>query len=154
MLFRSNSGIYTVVLVAGVSGCNSSDTQTVVLANPQASFTASETVICQGESINFTNTGTSAGFNWTFGDPGSGGNNTSTLEDPSHLFNSSGTFTVTLVVTANGCSDTATLSIRVKPKPTIAFGANDRTACDTTFTVQFADSTGGIVSWEIGRAHV
>ncbi len=142
-----NSGIYTVILVAGVAGCNSSDTQTVVLANPQAAFTASEMVICQGETVNFTNTGTQAGFNWNFGDPSSGANNTSVLEDPSHLYNNSGNYTVTLVVTANGCSDTATLSIRVKPKPTIAFGANDRAACDTSFTVQFADSTGGIVSW-------
>jgi PKD repeat protein len=35
-------------------------------------------------------------LNWDFGDPSSGGNNTSTLSHPTHIFSAPGTYTVTL----------------------------------------------------------
>ncbi len=38
-------------------------------------------------------------YNWNFGDPGSGANNTSTLASPSHTFTAPGTYTVTLTTT-------------------------------------------------------
>ena len=44
-------------------------------------------------------------WNWNFGDPISGPNNTSFLQNPTHAFSAAGTYTVTLIVQyiANGC---------------------------------------------------
>jgi PKD repeat protein len=43
---------------------------------------------------------------WSFGDPNSGANNTSTLSNPSHQFSTCGTFNVCLTFSAgNGCAD-------------------------------------------------
>ena len=50
------------------------------------------------------------GWSWDFGQPSSGSNNTSTLQNPSHDYNSQNSlFTVTLTVTRAG-GDTATFS--------------------------------------------
>ena len=46
------------------------------------------------------------GISWNFGDPASGANNTSTLTSPSHLYPSSGTYTVQLVLYYNCANDT------------------------------------------------
>ncbi|MEI6816764.1 MAG: PKD domain-containing protein [Bacteroidota bacterium] len=49
------------------------------------------------------------GWQWNFGDPGSGGNNTSNLQNPTHSFTASGNYTVQLVtISDHGCHDTVT----------------------------------------------
>ncbi|MCE7923245.1 MAG: choice-of-anchor D domain-containing protein, partial [Haliscomenobacteraceae bacterium CHB4] len=46
-------------------------------------------------------------YSWDFGDPGSGANNTSALQNPTHTFSAPGTYTVSLTVTdADGVSCT------------------------------------------------
>ena len=46
---------------------------------------------------------------WNFGDPGSGADDSSTLQRPSHRYAAPGTYTVTLTVTdANGLTATIT----------------------------------------------
>jgi gliding motility-associated-like protein len=48
-------------------------------------------------TVNFTNTSTLCpATTWDFGDPASGTNNTSTLANPTHIFSSPGTYTITL----------------------------------------------------------
>jgi gliding motility-associated-like protein len=70
---------------------------------------------CAGpNTVNFTNTtgpciGTSS---WNFGDPASGVKNTSVLNNPSHTFSNSGTFTVTLT-SAAPCSPAGIVSMPV-----------------------------------------
>ncbi|MFZ5552219.1 MAG: PKD domain-containing protein [Bacteroidota bacterium] len=79
-------------------------------AAPVASFTADQTSICAGDTVNFTNTSTGAPFtsiNWTFagGTPSS-----STVANPSVIYSTPGTYTVTLsVVNASG-NDTETIT--------------------------------------------
>lgn len=46
--------------------------------------------------------GVIAGYSWNFGDPASGGANTSTLPNPVHTYSAPGTYTATLTVTDNG----------------------------------------------------
>ncbi len=56
-----------------------------------------------GNAVNFTNksvNGTS--YNWSFGD-----GQTSTAPNPSHTYNDSGTYTVRLITSKSGCSDTS-----------------------------------------------
>jgi PKD repeat protein len=51
-------------------------------------------------------------FSWNFGDPLSGASNTSSLQDPYHIFSNPGTYTVVLTtVDSNNCSSTFSSSI-------------------------------------------
>jgi len=89
-----------------------------------AAFTFSPTVpTCSSTPVNFYNQSTGAiSFLWNFGNPASGSNNTSTQQNPTHLFiaygNGTEQFVVTLIVTfINNCVDTATNLVAVKQSP-------------------------------------
>ncbi|MFI5202999.1 MAG: PKD domain-containing protein [Flavobacteriales bacterium] len=74
---------------------------------PVASFSVSDTTLCAGDIINFTDasTGTPTSWNWSF----SGGNPaTSTLQNPSAQYNTNGSFTTSLIVKNVCSSDTLT----------------------------------------------
>lgn len=123
----SSPGTYTVCLtVADSSGltCNSCQTVTVPSsAGCQAYFNATQT---PGTTIfNFTNQsqGNATYFFWNFGDGG-----TSNLQNPSHAYNMSGTYSVCLTITDSlaGCSDMYCDSILV----------GGGILCDATFGYQ------------------
>ena len=83
----------TGVLLAGVGGA------------PVADFSASATSGTRPLDIDFTDlsTGTIDSWSWDFGDGG-----TSTAQNPSHTYNSTGHFTASLTVTGPAGSDTET----------------------------------------------
>ena len=76
--------------------------------NPQAGFNANPTTGTTPLTVQFTNTSTGTPtptYLWDFGDPASGGNNSSTLTNPSHTYNAAGTYSVKLTATnSNGSS--------------------------------------------------
>jgi len=103
----STAGTYTVSLTANNN--NGFDTETKVnyitvtpfTIVPVAGFTADATSTCTGV-VNFTNTSVDASsYLWDFGD-----GNTSTDENPTHVYTTSGTFTVTLTASNSYSSDT------------------------------------------------
>ncbi|MFZ7122771.1 MAG: PKD domain-containing protein [Bacteroidota bacterium] len=143
----NTAGTYTVTLTAGVNGCDSSYTMQVSILQPVADFSASDTSICLGETVQFTNTGSSGSLNWNFGDPASGSNNTSTLANPTHTFNTVGTFVTQLIVSVGNCRDTITRNIQVNPPPVAAFTSPDRQGCSVPFPVTFNATTPGISGW-------
>jgi gliding motility-associated-like protein len=100
--------VYTIDVV-DANGCTSIQQSTLVKVNntPVPGFTSMEAT-CPPIAVNFTNTTDSAVYYlWDFGDPSSGANDTSTQFSPSHLYNTGGNYTVTLIaVNAYGCSDT------------------------------------------------
>lgn len=117
-------GTYSVSLIA-FSDKNCSDTisqNIAVYPYPQVSFTAPGT--CKGAVVNFQNNstisaGSITGYNWNFGNSGS------TLQNPSHTFNSDGTFNVMLTATSNqGCSSTFTAPVTIHPLPIVNFNVN------------------------------
>lgn len=144
------SGTYTVTLTAGTSPCPSTYTTTVTVhAIPTSSYIYNQ--ICGGQTVNFTSTSTIAStdtiasYLWNFGDPGSGGNNTSTLSNPSHTFSTSGTFTVTLVTTSTfGCTNTSQQVIVVGPSPVALFSAT--TVCTNT-PMSFTNNSQNSANW-------
>lgn len=81
---------------------------------PQADFTASNTVICAGETVNFTNTSTQypTDYSWSF--PG-GSPAVSTDQNPTVTFNTPGTHTVQLTATNQWGSTVKTMQITVNP---------------------------------------
>lgn len=74
---------------------------------PVAAFTG-DTLLCAGTAAAFYNNSTSpcalvSGWTWDFGDPASGSSNTSALENPQHIYNAPGFYTVTLI--SRSCGD-------------------------------------------------
>lgn len=146
-------GTYTVILTATNSSGSTNDTNYItVYAAPTVAFTANDTsTACGTKTVTFTNSTTpNAGgptlYLWDFGDGDS-----STAANPTHTYTSSGTFSVSLVVTnSNGCTQTLTKSnyITVAPTPTIDFTANNTGGCNAPFSVTFTNNTTGGVSYQ------
>ena len=62
------------------------------------------------------------GYSWDFGDPASGADNTSNLQNPVHTFNAAGDYDVTLSIsTDDGCQVSITKTITVEPPPAVDF---------------------------------
>jgi len=133
-----NYGTFNITLaVTSDSGCADSAVLPVqVFAVPSAGFAANG--ICLYDSVFFTNTSTInnggiTSWNWNFGN-----GNTSTTQNPWHLFSTDGNYNVTLIVTSDSsCTDTIVQSVQVYPAPTAGFSSTS--VCfgiPTTFTDQ------------------
>jgi PKD repeat protein len=80
-----------------------------VPTNPQAAQTVSFQDLSRGNPT---------GWLWDFGDPGSGGSNSSTARNPDHTYQQAGTYTVRFTVSASGAtSNSATRQIVIAAKP-------------------------------------
>ncbi|HXR80870.1 MAG TPA: PKD domain-containing protein, partial [Saprospiraceae bacterium] len=82
---------------------------------------------CANANITFENLTTFlpgetiTGWNWNFDDPASGADNTSLLQDPTHVFSAGGDYEVTLKVTMmSGCQTTASRMIHISEGPVLA----------------------------------
>jgi gliding motility-associated-like protein len=98
---------------------------------------------CDNLDFNFKNENSSLlnlTFDWNFGDPGSGVNNTSTSEFPPHTFSAPGEYTIKLIVNKNTpCVDSTTAVVRAWPGFVPAF-APLTPKCKNT-PIQFTDLT-------------
>jgi len=105
-------GTYNVTLNGYSQAGNLSATvnsQIAVFPSPVANFSAYPPIVGQpGQTVFFTDNSINAWtWAWNFGDPGSGANNTATIQNPGHTYAQNGNYTVTLIVTNNyGCADT------------------------------------------------
>lgn len=120
------TGEYSVTLIVS----NGTEADTTVKESfihvynfPEAGFTAD--TVCFGSPTQFTdlsvaNGGTITSWAWNFGDPASG-SDTSSLQNPTHVFSAAGTYTVSLTATSNGtCSNTYSMEAQVHEIPGIA----------------------------------
>lgn len=145
-------GTYTVILTATNANGSTKDTNYItVYAAPSVAFTANDTsTACGSKTVLFTNqtvpnAGGSTSYLWDFGDGDS-----STVASPTHTYNTSGTYHVTLIaVNSNGCTKTLTKNnyITVAPTPTISFTANGTSGCNAPFSTTFTNNTTGGVSY-------
>jgi PKD repeat protein len=152
----AGAGTYTSVLkVTTDRGCLSTTTRSVVVnPSPVANFTYTA-AHCANSPVQFTDQSQTSGgpaitgWLWNFGDPGSGSSNTSTLQNPVHSFSTSGSYTVTLVVSSSGgCSSVVSKTVSVGSSPVAQFTSD--TACAgsaTHFTDQSVANAASIVSW-------
>lgn len=110
----SASGQYVVTVTDNDNGCTNTATVNVTTTSITAAFTANPMSGTAPLLVNFTNQTPGVGniYSWNFADDN---NNTSSLTDPSHTYNTTGTYVVTLTVTdvSGLCSATATLAIEV-----------------------------------------
>ncbi len=110
-------------------------------AAPVANFTAASTNICGG-TAQFTDlTGSATSWNWTFGD-----GSTSTQQNPTHIYNTSGTYSVKLVIQNCAGRDSITknsfLTINIPTPPSVVVPA----ACAPA-TVALTATASGQVNW-------
>ncbi|MEO0726085.1 MAG: PKD domain-containing protein [Bacteroidota bacterium] len=92
-------------------------------------------------------------WDWDFGDPASGGDNTSTDKDPIHTFSADGDYTVTLTVTmSSGCTTTRSQTVSIFPYPFTNFAEPD-VSCAMTSLEFIADveATVSDVVWDFGE---
>ncbi len=138
-------------------GCYSDTTTMSILINPlpTAGFNYSPPS-CETKTIGFTdasapNAGILTNWLWDFGDPSSGAANSSTQQNPTHVFANAGTYMVRLIATSSkGCvSDTFTRPVIINPQPKPGFISPK--VCLSDAFAQFIDTshiaTGMIVSW-------
>ena len=151
----NTNGTFTVKLTA--SNAAGPNTKTMVgyitvASQPVASFSATQTTGPAPLGVSFTDTSTNSptSWLWDFGDPASGSvNNTSSLQNPSHTYNTDGTYTVTLTATNVGGSNSITQSayITVATPPTANFTATPTSGL-APLPVQFNDtSTNNPTAW-------
>ena len=104
----SSPGTYIVTTVDG--NCTANDTIVVnSVPGVTAQFTA-PVAAPMNSTVNFTDqsAGSPNGFDWRFGD-----GNSSTQQNPTHIYTAMGTFTVTLVVDNGSCFATTTTDITI-----------------------------------------
>ena len=104
------------------------------LANVQANFSANKFSGCSPLVVTFSNTSQPSNSNW-FWDFGNG--NTSTLANPSAVFNVSGVYQVKLVVSNGTQKDSVTKAITVFRLPQVEFHAVQTDVCqgDSLFLI-------------------
>jgi len=154
-------GSYVITLkIVTQQGCENEYTRPVtVLPGPGAEFSYTNT--CVNTAVDFTNlTNTNGGtvlvnFLWNFGDPVSGINNTSDLENPLHIYSSAGDYLVLLlVVNSDGCTDTISHQLSILPKPLVDYSwANTCVGMSTQFSVDLTVTNVAAVEvfeWDFG----
>ncbi len=145
------TGIYDPFLVVrDTLGCTDTAFSHIEITQVIAGFRAASTNACNGVAMQFTDTSNFASsWLWNFGD-----GSTSTLQNPTHVYNANGSYTVTLTVTYNGCTDTRTQTSYINVTDPINFqiSANSTSACNAPFNVSFTNNAIGAssVSWNFG----
>lgn len=134
------AGTYSVSLTVTKDGNNSTESKSNYIHTyntPTADF--EESMLCEDTPIDFSdlsnpNGGTITKWMWNFGDPTSGIYDTSTMQNPSHIYTTPGTYTVSLSVTNDGvCTDTHNKEIEVGAKPAQAsIPQGDATLCQAS----------------------
>ena len=115
---------------------------------PVANFSGSPTSGTAPLTVSFidTSSGPPTSWAWTFGDGG-----TSTAQSPSHVYNTAGTYSISLQVANSLGNNTLTktnyISVAAPQPPTANFNGSPTNGI-TPLTVSFTDtSTGGPTSW-------
>jgi gliding motility-associated-like protein len=135
-------GLDSVKLVVTTAfGCKDSLTKLnyIRIVKPNANFSTNPTKGCVPLTVNFGDLSTSVEpittYSWDFGDPASGAGNTSIAKNPTHIYNTIGSYDVTLKITNSyGCISQIKLiaDVIVTNKPTPLFTVSPAQSCALT----------------------
>ena len=142
-------GVYAIMLIAS-NECGSDTTtqQLTIVTPPSAGFTANASSGCAPFTVQFTNafSANTTRYFWTFE---GGMPDTSILANPTATFSQPGSYTVTLVVSNAGGSDTTLQTITVGGPPLAAFAAAN-TLGQTNILLDNTSSNANTYSWDFG----
>ena len=150
----SAAGTYTVTLIAAAGACGTDTVSIPVTVNPLPLASFTNTTVCLNNPTLFTDASTGnntiSTWSWNFGD----GSN-SNLQNPSHTYNTAGTYTSSLVVTNNfGCKDSFPLTTVVNPLPLSSFSTTPvclgTSTCFSDLSTIIAPNTITNWSWNFG----
>lgn len=139
-------GSYQITFIAG-NFCGAQDTafQVVnVLPSPEFDFTSTEQYLCVGESTMFEALGDPIyGYQWDFGD-----GNGSTLINPTHVYEDTGVYAVSLTALSltNGCPSTVTNNVEVITTPSADIVADTLAGCPP-FLVNFSNNSSDAITY-------
>lgn len=147
-------GNYNVRLIVTNGGCADTMTQLIRTIDETPQFTANNTTLCKDGFVTFTVSNVSlpniTNYWWDYGD---GNTQNTSVSVIGHLYNTSGTYTVTLATTdINGCTDTIRRVnyIRVNG-PVAGFNTANTNGCagiTATFNnLSVSDGVNAIVDW-------
>jgi gliding motility-associated-like protein len=131
----------------GSAICNSiTDSIQITLVSPlTVGFNNTETCIGQPMIFNDTtviNTGTITGWQWDFGDGIS-----SASQNPIHIFDNTGTYDISLIVTSSlGCDYQIIRTLTINTAPVAGFTINPNPA-KTDENISFTDASSGATGW-------
>jgi PKD repeat protein len=135
-----NAGQYVVALIAQLTTGGVCRLTGPVTVEAAAKFDLSPQ--CPGTASGFEDLSTFlpgsgiTAWNWNFGDPASGGANTSAVRNPTHVYTNSGPYPVTLQITANsGCTAQTTQPALIPAPPTPVIMAPAVACAGTTLTI-------------------
>ncbi len=148
------AGTYAVTLVATNAGGTDSLTiagfiTVIPCPKPEVSFTASDTMICQGECIDFTDMSTESPIQWNWSFPGATPQGSSDQHPDNVCYDIPGTYDVTLTATNQhgGKNLTKVDYITVVALPVADFSADQTSVFTANGTVAFTDLSTGATSW-------
>lgn len=122
---------------------------------PGLAFSADQQMICQGDTVQFTDLSTyTNSVNWQISPTGSSfaGGSSSTSQNPLVVFNNPGTYTVTLVGTNSFGMDSLVETAYITVNTPLAMSAvSDTTLCPIiSFTAQSSQGTANSWQWDFG----
>jgi PKD repeat protein len=111
----THAGTYSVTLIAYNGPLSDTFRLPVVIDTiPSASFIYSPATIYVGDTVHYTNTSINANsYKWFFGDVTSGNKDSSALVNPTHVYNTAGTYTTSLIAYSIAGKDTTYATIIV-----------------------------------------
>lgn len=133
------------VIATDANGCTDTSLVAVnVKPVPKVEFAATPTEGCIPLDVQFVNLSDSGNTLWAFGD-----GTVSSENDPTHTYNGSGYFSVSLRVTSAGCDSTLVKMayIYVYPKPIAGFIPSENNVPEDKPKVSFTDLSQGATSW-------
>lgn len=146
----ATAGTYTVTLqITDQVGTDDTIMTNLITVNacgpPVASFT-SDTLICEGNCITYTNTTTGGGasYVWTF----QGGTPSSSAQtNPTVCYSDSGTYQTTLIATNTYGVDTVSQMVTVQPSPYVDAGFNESINAGVSVNLNAFGSGGSSYVW-------
>lgn len=148
----TKAGYFRVIALADYTdgtdtgGCLAFRVDTIPLA---ANFQSS--LACSGSAVTFSDLSTFlpgvsiASWTWDFGDPTSGADNSSSTQNPTHLFAVGGTYTVSLTITAvDGCQSSLAKEIIVQVAPDFTI-VNNGPACEDISQLYAVNTTANLI---------
>lgn len=140
-------GVFNVCLtVENEIGCETELCQTIdIIQAPTPSFTFSESISCAGGTIDFVDTSSPVPTSWSWDFNGDGVED-ATGPEVNYAYTTEGIYNPVLTaVYSNNCAGQTdgTAQIEILAPLTAAFSADDSTACQVPFTVNFTNESVG-----------